>query len=170
MFQTILREHRRRRAVLALNILDTPSDPVFDKFVSDAAAAFDAPIALMSLIHGDRQWFKAEFGLRVDCRDRDKSFCQFALDRRSVLEICDPVSDERFASLPVVVAEPHIRYYIGAPLTVLSGIDVGALCVLDVAQRQPATDDQRAYLSGLARCAAIALEARTDVLRRGVAA
>jgi GAF domain-containing protein len=168
MFDSFFREHRRSRAVTALGVLDTPADPIFEQFVSDAATAFDAPIALMSLIHGDRQWFKAQYGLQVDCRERDESFCDFALDRRAVLEVCDPENDPRFAALPVVIAAPYIRYYIGAPLTMLSGVDVGALCVLDVARRQPASADQRAYLTGLARCAAIALEARTDVLR-GVA-
>jgi GAF domain-containing protein len=169
MFDTIFREHRRSRAVTALGILDTPVDPVFDRFVTDAATAFDAPIALLSLIHGDRQWFKAQYGPHIECRERDESFCQFALNRGAVLEVCDPENDPRFAALPVVIAAPYIRYYIGAPLTMMSGVDVGALCVLDVAARLPASADQRAYLTGLARRAAIALEVRSDVLRQGVA-
>jgi GAF domain-containing protein len=85
------------------------------------------------------------------------------LDSPEVLECCDPQADPRFAGLPSVVGDPHVRYYIGAPLRLLSGIDVGALCVLDTVERRPASHDQRAYLLGLARQASMMLESRLGI-------
>lgn len=170
MLKTLLRERRRTGAVRDLDILRTPAEPVFDRLVNAAATAFDAPIALLSLIHGQEQWFKAAHGLTIDCITRDDGFCGFALDQDEVLESCAPMDDPRFADLPVVTGDPHIRYYIGAPLRRLNGIDVGALCVLDITERPPASPDQKAYLAGLARQASIALETRLDYLGKGAAA
>lgn len=170
MFKTLFRERRRSRAVHELGILHTPAEATFDRFVATAASAFDAPIALLSVIHGDDQWFKAGHGLIVDCIPRDSGFCTFTLDRPDVLEVCDPENDARFAHLPVVVGDPHIRYYIGAALRRMNGIGVGALCVLDTARRPPASADQKAYLIGLARQASTALEARLAGWDAGVAA
>ena len=164
MFKSLVKERRRSTAVHRLGILNTPAEPSFDRFVEAAASAFDAPISLLSLIHADSQWFKAARGLVIDCIPRDSGFCSFTLDQPGVLESCDPGCDPRFSGLPVVTGEPHIRYYIGAPLRRLSGIDVGVLCVLDTALRQPASSDQKAYLVGLARQASLALETRLDIL------
>lgn len=170
MLISLFRERKRTQAVRGLSILGSPAEPTFDRFVAAAASAFDAPIALLSLIHDDQQWFKAGHGLVIDCIPRDSGFCSFTLDRPDVLESSDPQGDPRFAQLPVVAGEPHVRYYIGAPLRRMSGIDVGALCVLDTKRRAPASSDQKAYLIGLARQASTALEARLDLLRRGAAA
>ncbi|WP_267382100.1 MULTISPECIES: GAF domain-containing protein [unclassified Sphingomonas] len=164
MFQGMFRERRRTSAVRGTGLLHTPAEPGFNRFVDAAARAFNAPIALLSLISGQQQWFKATHGLEIDCIDRDEGFCSFTLDRSGLLEICDPQSDPDFASLPVVAGAPHVRYYIGAPLRLLSGVDVGALCVLDTVPRQPASGDQKAYLLGLARQASLALEARLDLV------
>jgi len=170
MLKSLFREQKRSHAVRGLSILGSAPEPIFDRFVAAAANAFDAPIALMSLIHDDQQWFKAGHGLIIDCIPRDSGFCSFALDRPDILEVVDPQGDSRFADLPVVAGEPHIRYYIGAPLRRVSGINVGALCVLDTRQRSPASVDQKAYLVGLARQASTALEARLDLLKRGAVA
>lgn len=164
MFLGLLRERRRSLAVRGTGLLNTPAEPGFDRFVEAAAAAFNAPIALLSLIHDQQQWFKATHGLAIDCIDRDHGFCNFTLDRSGLLETCNPAADNRFSSLPVVMGPPHVRYYIGVPLRLLSGIDVGALCVLDTEQREPASSDQKAYLLGLARQASMALEARFDLM------
>ena len=164
MFRNLFRERRRSVAVHGLGILNTLAEPGFDRFVEAAASAFAAPISLLSLIHADSQWFKAARGLVIDCIPRDSGFCSFTLDQPGVLEVCEAKRDPRFANLPVVIGEPHIRYYIGAPLRRLSGIDVGVLCVLDTQRRQRASADQRAYLVGLARQASLALETRLDVM------
>ena len=170
MLKSLFRERMRSHAVRGLSILGSAPEPIFDRLVAAAANAFDAPIALMSLIHDDQQWFKAGHGLVIDCIPRESGFCSFTLDRPEILETADPQADPRFANLPVVAGEPHIRYYIGAPLRRVSGIDVGALCVLDTKRRSPASADQKAYLIGLARQASTALEARLDLLKRGAAA
>jgi GAF domain-containing protein len=163
-------EWRRVLAVKGLGVLDTPAEPAFDRFVNEAATSFDAPIALLSLIHSDEQWFKAGHGLALTCIPRSAGFCGHALDQAGALECCDPEHDPRFAKLAVVTGDPFIRYYIGAPLKLLSGVDVGVLCVLDIVKRPPVSEDQKAYLLGLARQASMALEARADLCRLGAVA
>ena len=158
-------ERRRSLAVKGLGVLDTPAEPAFDRFVNEAAASFNAPIALLSLIYSDEQWFKAGHGLTLTCIPRSAGFCGSVLDGSGALECCDPEHDPRFAKLAVVTGDPFIRYYIGAPLRLLSGVDVGALCVLDTVRRPPASGDQIAYLLGLARQASMALEACADLWR-----
>lgn len=170
MFSTLLLERRRARAVRSLHLLGTPAHPQFDRFVNEAAAAFDAPFALLSLIHGDDQWFKASHGMDLTCLPRRQSFCTWVLDSDGTLESCDPEGDPRFADLPVVTGEPFVRYYLGAPLRLFSDMDVGALCIGDTVRRPPASPDQRAYLLGLARRASAALEVHVDSVRTGVAA
>jgi GAF domain-containing protein len=165
MFKGLFRERRRSVAVHRLAILGLPAEPVFDRYVDSAALAFNAPIAVLSLIHDHQQTIRASHGLKVDleCVPRSSGFCSYTLDRDDVLEVCDPEADDRFAGLPGVTGDPHVRYYLGAPLRLLSGIDVGALCVADTVHRLPASADQRAYLLGLARQAARTLEARLDI-------
>jgi GAF domain-containing protein len=170
MLKNLFHEHWRSLAVKRLGVLDTPAEPSFDRFVNEAASAFNAPIALLSLIHNEEQWFKAGHGLTLSCIPRDSGFCGHAIDREGALECCDPQNDPRFAHLAVVTGDPFVRYYIGAPLRLLNGIDVGALCVLDTVARPPASADQRAYLLGLARQASMVLEARGDLRRAGAAA
>ncbi|WP_433910705.1 GAF domain-containing protein [Sphingomonas yabuuchiae] len=167
MLKSLLRERRRSSAVHALGILGSAREASFDRFVMLAARSFDAPIALLSLIYGDTQWFKASHGAEIVCNPRHSSFCTFALDQPDILEICDPRADPRVAHLPVVSDAPFIRYYIGVPLRVTGGIDVGALCILDTRQRHPASPDQKAYLTALARQASAALEGRADLIQMG---
>ena len=164
MLKSLFRERRRSSAVHALRILDTPREPGFDRFVEMAARSFDAPIALLSLLHGNQQWFKASYGMDIACNPRQRSFCTFALDNPGVLEICDARDDVRVAELPVVRGAPFVRYYIGVPLRVAAGADVGALCVFDTRPRTAASADQKAYLTGLARQVSVALESRADRL------
>ena len=170
MPKILFAERRRSVAVKGLGVLDTPAEPAFDRFVNEAAASFDAPIALLSLIHSDEQWFKAEHGLTLTCIPRSAGFCGYALDYSGALECCDPEHDPRFANLEIVTGNPFIRYYIGAPLKLLSGVGVGALCVFDTVKRPPTSGDQRAYLLGLARQASMTLEARADLWRLGAVA
>lgn len=170
MLRRLFRERKRARTVHGLTIVGSPPEPAFDRLATAAAKAFDAPYALLSFIENDRQWFKATHGIEVDCIGRNQGFCDFALDRPDLLESIDPQADPRFAHLPVVIGEPKIRYYIGAPIRWVTGIDVGALCVLDIKNRPPASPDQKAYLLGLARQASTALETRLDLLPGGAAA
>lgn len=163
MFRNLLRERRRSVAVRGLTEAAPYGTAAFDRFVSAAASAFMAPMAAVSLIHDETQNIAVSHGLPVGCMPRSESFCTFTIEQGDVLECCDPESDPRFAALPAVLSEPYVRYYIGAPLRLLSGIEVGALCVVDTVRRRAASDDQKAYLAGLARQAALALESRLDL-------
>lgn len=163
VFWRPLRERSRARAVKAIGIGEGPSEPDFDRFVQQAAEAFAAPFALLTLIERNSLWIKAAAGLELRCMPRENSFCSHAVDTGDLLEVCDARADPMFAALPAVVGEPYVRYYLGAPLGLMDGTDIGALCVLDDRPRQPASRDQKAYLAGLARQAVHALERRAHV-------
>ncbi len=130
---------QRVAALRALLILDTPPEERFDRLVAFVAQEFDVPIALISLVDENRQWFKSRIGMQ-DCEsDRETSFCAHALESTDFLLIEDALQDERFHDNPLVVGEPFIRFYCGAPLTLPSGMVVGTLCLID---REPRTMDK----------------------------
>jgi len=163
MLVSWIKEWSRARAVRGIGIETSVAEPDFDRFVQQAADAFAAPIALLTLIESDTMWVKAAKGFDVECAARKDSFCTHAIDRCEPLEVCDASVDPRFRDLPGVKGDPLIRYYIGAPLTLIDGTDIGALCVIDTTPRAPASRDQRAYLVALARQAALALDRRAHV-------
>lgn len=166
MLWKILRERSRSRAVRNLGVLGTPVEPGLDRFTQQAASAFAAPISMLTILHDQELWVKATTGLDVVCLPREDGFCYYAVDRDDLLEVCDAQANPFFRTLPCVSGEPHVRYYLGAPLTLASDLDVGMLCVLDTVSRPPASRDQRAYLAGLARQAAQALERQADIRSR----
>jgi GAF domain-containing protein len=124
-------EAQRLQALRELLILDTPPEERFDRIVQFAADEFDVPMALISLVDSDRQWFKARIGLAACETGRDESFCAHALHGPGLLLVEDALRDERFADNPLVTGGPHIRFYAGAPLVLRSGAIVGTLCVID---------------------------------------
>lgn len=126
----------RLAALRALLILDTPPEQRFDKIVAFAGAEFDVPIALISLIDANRQWFKARHGLDVCETSRDISFCGHAILQPDIFVIPDARADERFADNPLVTGAPNLRFYAGAPLTLPSGLAVGTLCLIDTRARE----------------------------------
>lgn len=134
-------EQQRLEALRALLILDTPPEERFDRIVEFAAAEFDIPIALISLIDENRQWFKARTGLGVCETPRDISFCGHAIHCDKVLVVPDARVDERFVDNPLVLGEPYIRFYAGAPLIMPDGQAIGTLCLIDTrVRRLDATD------------------------------
>jgi GAF domain-containing protein len=169
MFLRLLREHSRAKVFKSLDILNGVREPDFDRFVDKAADAFAAPISLLTLFHHDTVWVKASIGFELQCVPKNDSFCSHAVDHIEPLEVCDAREDHRFTKLPPVIGSPFIRYYLGAPLKLMDGTGVGVLCVLDTEPRSPASGDQKAYLTGLARQATQALERRAHI-KGGMAA
>lgn len=130
-------EVERLRALHRSGILDSGSDAAFDDLVSIAAAICGVPMALVSLVDTDRQWFKARLGLADPQTSRDVSFCAHAiLDPGRTMVIPDAREDLRFRDNPLVTEAPGIRFYAGAPLLDLDGLPLGTLCVLDDTPRK----------------------------------
>jgi GAF domain-containing protein len=153
-------EFARQRALDTYRIVDTPPDAAFDDIARLASALCDAPVALVSLIDRDRQWFKARQGFDDEQTARDVAFCDHAIREPSrMMEINDATRDARFADNPYVVGEDHVRFYAGVPLVTPGGAAIGTLCVLDREPRE-LTEVQRAGMASLARLAMYMLEAR----------
>ncbi|MCH8542086.1 MAG: PAS domain S-box protein [Alcanivorax sp.] len=146
-------EALRQAALERLDLLDTPPEARFDRLTRIAQAAFDVPMALITLLDGDRQWFKSCQGLDATETDRSVSFCGHAILNDLMLEVPDTLEDERFCDNPQVIGEPGIRFYAGVPLRTLDGYAVGTLCIVDVRPRH-LTDQQKRALQDLASLAA----------------
>ncbi len=122
---------RQRERIEAYAILDTPREAVFDRIVFTAAQMFRVPIATISLIDGDRQWFKAQVGLGTQQLARHITFCEQVLVSDAVIVIEDATRDERFIDSPLVTGPPHLKFYAGAPLIAPDGVRVGSFCIGD---------------------------------------
>jgi CheY-like chemotaxis protein len=129
-------EQQRLTALRQLGILDTPPEERFDRLTRLAAALFDVPIVLVSLVDFNRQWFKSSHGIGVRETTRETSFCAHAVASRAMLVVPDALLDDRFADNPLVVDGPRIRFYAGQPLILPSGSCVGTLCLVDTRPRQ----------------------------------
>ncbi|MET0527150.1 MAG: GAF domain-containing protein, partial [Microvirga sp.] len=152
-------ESDRLAALRSYRVLDTPPEPAFDDLVQLAAQCCQTPIALISLIDERRQWFKAELGLGMCETPLDRSICLSAMLQPRLTVVPDLIEDHRFASNPLVTAEPRLRFYAGAVLRALDGVPLGALCVLDHVPRD-LTEEQAATLPLLARQVMSQLELR----------
>ena len=129
-------ETDRLQALRQLLILDTPPEERFDRIVQFAANELDVPMALITLVDAERQWFKARVGLDACETARETSFCGHAIMKDEIMLVADATLDERFHDNPVVTSEPHVRFYAGAPLQLPTGEKVGTLCVIDSTPRQ----------------------------------
>ena len=145
-------EATRLDTLRALNILDSAPEERFDRLTRLAKRLFGVPIALVSLVDADRQWFKSCVGLEASETSRDISFCGHAILGDDIFTIPNALADERFRDNPLVTGAPHIRFYAGCPLTVANGSKLGTLCLIDVQPRELDADD-RALLRDLARLA-----------------
>ena len=128
-------EERRLASLRALSILDTDREERFDRITRLASALFDAPIALVSLVDGDRQWFKSCYGVDMRETSRDAAFCSYVVYDREPMIVPDTFLDARFADNPLVLNEPRIRFYAGCPLILNDGACIGSLCVIDTRPR-----------------------------------
>ena len=145
-----------------MHILDTPPEAAYDSIVHMAARLAGAPIALISLVDADRQWFKARVGMEAQETSRTLSFCAHAIQGSGLMEVEDASLDSRFSDNPLVVGQPGIRFYAGMPLTLPSGESVGTLCVIDTVPRH-LDSDQRDSLAVLANSVMTEMELRRRV-------
>ena len=131
MAQMDFAEERRLAALYSYQVLDTPNEERFDRIVRLASRLFGSPMALISLVDRDRQWFKASVGLDAKETPRMISFCTHAIQQRGVFVVSDAAADPRFAKNPLVTGEPKIGFYAGAPLITPDGYALGTVCVVD---------------------------------------
>ena len=159
-------EAERLAALRSLGVLDAPPDPELDALVREAAARFNAPMAVISLVDENRQWFRARHGLEMSQTPRSWSFCGHAIQQAAgtAFIVPDATLDPRFAQTPLVAGPPGIRFYAGVVVADRQGARLGALSVMDTRPR-PAPD--AADLDWLKLVARIVSE-RFEVLRRDV--
>lgn len=152
-------EDARLDALRRYEILDTPAEEEYDAITRLAAHICRAPVALISFVDDERQWFKSQIGLPVVETTRDVSFCLHAVAQPGILIVPDATQDKRFAANPLVTGAPHIRFYAGAPLVTDEGFALGTLCIIDREARQ-LTPQEQAALETLAAQVVRSLELR----------
>ena len=124
-------ESARLKKLVEYKVLDTDAEDIFDEVTKTAAAICNAKISLVSLIDGDRQWFKSKVGLDAEETPRDISYCGHAIHSDDIMIVEDAADDHRFCDNPLYLGEPHVKFYAGAPLITPDGFRLGTLCVID---------------------------------------
>lgn len=145
-----LNEEERLAALERYRILDTPTEDPFEDVVALACALVDVPIALVSLVDRERQWFKARRGLDLAETERSTSFCAWVVYEDAPVVVADARLDERVRDMPVTEGEDGIRFYAGFPLRTRDGLVLGSLCAIDTQPRQISAE-QTGHLQRLAR-------------------
>jgi len=155
-------ESGRLAALDRYAILDTEPEQTFDDLVVLAAYVCKTPIAMLSLVDDHRQWFKSRVGVEIRETPRDSSFCAHAILQQDLFIVPDTSNDARFRENPMVVGEPHIRFYAGAPLINEDGFALGTLCVIDREPRE-LDETQKEALQSLSRLALGQMELRQNL-------
>ncbi|VXC18342.1 Diguanylate cyclase [Burkholderia sp. 8Y] len=156
-FPVLYNEEDRLDAVAQCGLLDTSDDPRLDRITRLAAYVTACPIALISIVAAQRQWFKSRHGLVAKQTPRDVAFCNYALVEPSIFVVEDATKDDRFRWNALVTGDPGIRFYAGIALTGAAGHRLGTLCVIDTVARALSPVERRLF-EDLAGCAG-------DVLR-----
>jgi len=166
---TDTRANEKRLAALhRYDVLDTPREAAYDDITRLASHICQTPIALVSFVDNERQWFKSAVGIGVKETRADISLCAHALLQKDVMVVPDTLTDERFKNNPLVLGEPHFRFYAGALLQSPEGDPLGTLCVLDYVPRTLSAQQIDA-LRALARQVMTLLELRRLVTEKDVA-
>jgi GAF domain-containing protein len=158
-----LNETARLAALERYAILDTDPEDSFDDLTRLASFICKTPIAFISLIDADRQWFKSRVGAAVSETPREVAFCSTAILQSEIFVVPDAREDERFRDNPFVVSDPHIRFYAGAPLINEEGYALGTICVVDQTPRE-LTSEQRDALKALSRLVLAQMEFRRNLI------
>ncbi len=153
----------RVAALQKYDILDSEPEKAFDDLALLASYVCKTPIALISLVDEDRQWFKSKVGVSISETPRDIAFCSVAIQQPDVFVVPDTLLDERFRNNPLVVSDPRIRFYAGAPLISEEGYALGTLCVVDRTPREVTTEQQEA-LKALSRLVLAQMEFRRNLV------
>lgn len=152
-------EGGRQAALNRYEVLDTPGEAAFDRITQLVKTVLNVPIATVTLVDADRQWFKSCVGMDITETAREISFCTHTIQQREPLHIPDAEADARFAESPLVTGKPFIRAYLGVPLSTPDGYNVGSLCAIDTAARA-FTPEQIAVLKSFASLVMDELELR----------
>ncbi|GAC1631347.1 MAG: hypothetical protein NVS4B2_15210 [Chloroflexota bacterium] len=152
-------EEERIAEILKLGILDSPAEERFDRITRIALHSFNVPIALISAVDVDRQWFKSCQGMSITETPRSMSFCAHAILGNDVMVVPDTLSDPRFSGNPLVTGDPYVRFYAGQPLMGPHGHKIGTLCIIDRMPRHFSEADRQA----LKDLAAVAQQEMTNV-------
>jgi GAF domain-containing protein len=152
-------EAERIAALKEYHILDTGTEQSCDDITTLAAHICEVPIAMISLVDEDRQWFKSKVGLEQQQTSRDVAFCAHAILQNEPFVVRDATKDRRFADNALVTGEPHVRFYAGIPLINPEGLALGTLCVVDHQPRRLSAKQQEA-LQALSRQVMALLELR----------
>jgi anti-sigma regulatory factor (Ser/Thr protein kinase) len=155
-------EAERLRDLHSYKILDTDPEQSFDDLTLIASQICGAPVALITLVDEDRQWFKSRVGIDIKETPRSISFCAHAIQQKGIFTVPDASNDVRFKDNPVVKGDPHIRFYAGAPIESRDGHALGTLCVIDYVPRT-LTDEQNNALQALERQVAAQMELRRNL-------
>ena len=161
------READRQRAVEDYGVLDTAPELAFDDLAGIASQITGAPIALITFLDHDRQWFKSAVGTDLTGTPRQIAFCDHAIRQDGVMIVPDASADARFADNPLVTGDTHVRFYAGAPIVADGGLPLGTVCVLDSQPRTLAAE-QVVALEALARLVRAQLDLRRSLHQRRV--
>src|SRR6266550_4676796 len=137
-------EKQRLKVLWQYSVLDTMPEEIFDDLTELAARICEAPVAMITLVDEDRQWFKAKVGVSINETSRDISFCAHAITQPGLFIVPDATRDERFAQNPLVKSDPKVRFYAGAPLVSPDGYALGTLCVIDKVPRELPPEQKQA--------------------------
>ena len=168
MFPVPFNEASRLDVLEKYGILDTKPEPAFDQLTDLVGETFGAPTVLISILDGERQWFKSKVGLEVDETPRDVAFCAHAILEDGPLVVLDAKEDVRFHKSPLVTGAPFIRFYAGAPLITSEGFRLGTLCVIDYEPHAEFGCTKRAHLESFAALAMQMLEMRRQLIENGI--